>query len=214
MPLSSPYALCADCWSKVPVWEGLICETCGVPLPDGGRHCYLCRRIRRSFHTCRSAALYEGVMKTCLWLLKYQGKDFLAEPLGRFLAEKCSSFPEMSGVEGVLPVPLYFWRKRRRGYNQSELLATVFCRETSFPLMTGVLRRRKPTRTQTELGREERFANVENAFEVEKPENVRGKNLLLIDDVCTTGATLDACARALKTAGARRVGALTVARQI
>ena len=82
------------------------------------------------------------------------------------------------------------------------------------PVLEGALRRRKAGRSQTELKREERRENVKDAFEARRPEELRGKTILLVDDVCTTGATLEACARALKEAGARRIGALTVARQV
>jgi ComF family protein len=119
-------------------------------------------------------------------------------------------------VDGVLPVPLHFWRHTWRGYNQAELIAQIFCKKTGLPLMENVLARRRRTRPQTTLRREERVHNVTGAFKVEVNAvgaAVRGKRILLLDDVCTTGATLDACAQALKDAGAHSVSALTVARQ-
>jgi ComF family protein len=144
--------------------------------------------------------------------LKFGGRAELARPLGRLMADLWRGEPRLGPVDGVLPVPLHWVRERRRGYNQALLLAKDFGRRTETPLWDGVLRRKRSTKPQTELGRESRRANVEGAFEVKRPERVRGKSLLLVDDVCTTGATLEACARALKAAGARRVGALTAAR--
>lgn len=208
------FAVCDSCWDDIPRWDGLICEICGLPLPDGGSRCFHCRRYARAFRFCRSAALYEGVVRTCLKLLKYNGREFLAKPLGRLMAERFAEWPELQRIEGVVPVPLHFWRKHGRGYNQSELLAKSFCASTGISLAEGVLKRLRATRTQTELKREDRFLNVENAFAVRRADAVRGRSLLVVDDVCTTGATLEACARALKTAGARQVCALTVARQI
>jgi ComF family protein len=146
--------------------------------------------------------------------LKYAGKDYVAGPLGRLLAEKMRESPELRVSEGIVPVPLHFWRERKRGYNQSELLAVSLGNLTGLPVERRALKKIRPTRSQTELSREERIENVAGAFAVRRPETVRGRTLVLVDDVCTTGATLDACASALKEAGAKRVLALTVARQI
>jgi ComF family protein len=138
----------------------------------------------------------------------------VAGPLGRLLAEKMRESPELRVSEGIVPVPLHFWRERKRGYNQSELLAVSLGNLTGLPVERRALKKIRPTRSQTELSREERIENVAGAFAVRRPETVRGRTLVLVDDVCTTGATLDACASALKEAGAKRVLALTVARQI
>jgi ComF family protein len=117
-------------------------------------------------------------------------------------------------VDAVVPVPLHWIRRRGRGYDQALLLAKDFSRRVGVPVEEGVLRRRRATKPQTELGRDERRENVRDAFEARRPEAVKGRTILLVDDVCTTGATIEACARALKAAGAKRVGALTAARQV
>lgn len=212
VPAEGEFSLCDGCRAAVSRWEGFLCEVCGVPLPDGGARCHACRR-GRVFRLCRSAGLYEGVLKDCLWRLKYEGKESLAAPLGRLLAESWASVPGWARVDAVTYVPLSFWREHRRGFNQARLLAEAFARETTVPLLIGILRKTRATRSQTLLHREERLDNVSGAFEVRDGAAVRGKSILLIDDVCTTGATLDACAAVLKKTGARRVDALTVARQ-
>ncbi|MGQ0644370.1 MAG: ComF family protein [Elusimicrobiota bacterium] len=209
-----PGALCGGCRAAVPRRPGLACETCDVPLPDGGAHCYVCRAGRRKFRFCRSAGLYEGVLKACLIRLKYEGKDYLADTLGGILAETAAERPELGEADGVVCVPLHFWRRWRRGYNQAELLAESYCRRAGRRWLPDVLTRCRATPSQTDLRKEERFQNVEGAFAVRKPALVKGRRLLLVDDVCTTGATLEACAAALKAAGARSVDALTVARQV
>jgi competence protein ComFC len=214
VPAQDEFALCADCRAAVPRWEGLLCALCGAPLPDGGARCFACRTGPRGFQLCRSLGLYEGVLKTALRRLKYEGKDYLAAPLGALLAEDWAGRPDYTRVERVVPVPLHFWRRRARGYNQAELLARSFCGWTGLPLDAGALGRRRATKSQTDLDRDARRENVRDAFEVRRAEGVAGKNILLIDDVCTTGATLDACARALRRAGAKRVLAMTVARQV
>ena len=102
----------------------------------------------------------------------------------------------------VVAVPLHWFRERMRGYNQAAALAGAFAAKAGMPVLEGVLRRRRATRTQTELGRRERGENVRGAFEVRRPEAVKGKAILLVDDVCTTGATLEACVP-VSTSGGR-----------
>lgn len=214
VPAEAEFSLCGVCRAAVPRWDGLVCVICGVPLRDGGERCFVCRSTARGFQRCRSVGLYEGVLKTALKRLKYEGKDYLAAPLGAMLAEDWAGRPEFTRVDRVVPVPLHFWRQRGRGYNQAELLARAFSAWTGVPLAAKALKRRQMTRSQTDLDREARRENVRDAFRVRDYEEIIGKQILLIDDVCTTGATLDACARALRRAGAKRVLAMTVARQV
>lgn len=204
--------LCGHCRSAFPHWTGRACRICGTPLPDGGARCWACRHGRRAFGFCRSAGLYEGRLRQAILLLKYGGRDVLARPLGACLAETFRARPELKSVQLVVPVPLHFLKRHARGFNQAELLARFFAAESGLPLETRALARRRWTRAQAGLGREKRRANMENAFTVPRPDAVRGRRILLIDDVCTTGATLESCARALTQAGALRVHALTLAR--
>ncbi len=214
VPVPDSYPICRSCRLAIPKWPGLICQTCGIPLPDGGAHCYFCLSHKRRFQACRSAGIYEGPLKTCLLLLKYNGKESLAKPLGDMMADEWVHWPELHEADTVMSVPLHFWQKHRRTYNQSDLLAKAFCGKTNLPWIKNILFRKKMTRSQTRLKREDRFENMEGAFGLRDHEAVRGKTVLLIDDVCTTGATLDACAHTLRTGGARKVYAMTVARQV
>lgn len=214
VPAGYPWALCPGCVGRISAWKGQGCETCGLPLPDGGAHCYVCRHRKRSFRKARSAGIYDGVLKDALRQLKYRGRVSLAKPLGRFMADYWKDISIAESIDGVVAVPLHFWRMRRRGYNQAELLAQAFCRETRVPLVGKCLARKRITPSQTELDQEMRFANVAGAFAVINPELIKGKTILLIDDICTTGATLEACASALREGGAKAVFGLTVARQV
>jgi len=213
VPAASQDALCDSCYAGLPRWDGLICQCCGEPLPDGGARCFVCRRRRRAFRVCRSAGLFEGALRDLLLQLKYGGKDYLAGTLGRLLVDELARHRELFMADGVVPVPLHFWRRWRRGYNQAALLAHALSKKTGLPVIEGAVERRRPTRSQTNLKRERRVINVWGAFQVRDKTRVKGKSLLLVDDVCTTGATLEACARALRHAGAKSVSALTVARQ-
>lgn len=213
IPACSEHVVCDGCWQGIPRIVGLSCLVCGLPI-SGGFRCGDCRGGRRAFRFMRSAGLYEGPLKRMVRKLKYGGREDVARPLGRLLADLWESEPRLAPVDVVMSVPLHWRRERMRGYNQAALLAGAFGGKTGLPVLEGVLRRRRATRTQTELGKSQRGENVRDAFDACRPEDVAGLAVLLVDDVCTTGATLDACARALKKAGARRVGALTAARQV
>lgn len=204
--------LCPSCAAAFPRWTGRACRVCGAALPDGGARCRECRNRRRDFRFCRSFGLYAGALKRAALLFKYAGRDALARPLGECL-EAVARRPELRDADLLVPVPLHFIRRHARGYNQAELLARALSDRIGVPVVDA-LRRRRWTRPQAGLHREARRRNVAGVFEVRRAETVpvKGRRALLIDDVCTTGATLEACARALREAGARRVDALTLAR--
>lgn len=214
IPAPADHGICDDCWNALPRWTGLSCAVCGLALPDGGARCRDCRRRRRGFRFLRSAGLYEGALQRLVLKFKFGGREDLARPLGRMLSDFWADEGRLGPVDGVVPVPLHWVRQRARGYDQALLLARVFGHGTGVAVWEGVLRRRRATKPQTELGRDARQENVRDAFDVKRRDAVRGKRILLVDDVCTTGATLESCARALRAAGARHVGALTVARQV
>lgn len=204
-------ALCAECAASFPRWAGPSCRVCGAPLPDGGARCWECRRGRRAFRFCRHAGLYGGALRRAILLLKYAGREALADPLGHWMA-LAAARPELRGVEALVPVPLHFVRRHARGYNQAERLAEALSKRTGVPVVNA-LRRRRWTRAQAGLRRHARRRNVEGVFEATAlADGLHGRHALMIDDVCTTGATLEACARALRLAGVRRVDALTLAR--
>lgn len=192
--------------------------------------CFECRGNRRenalSFDALRSPHAFDGALRSAIHRFKYEGKAALAAPLTAllegFLQPSLHGLdmsthvpPAMGRPDVIVPVPLHFWRRHRRGYNQSELLARELGRRLNIPVRN-VLRRARHTSPQVGLSARERADNVRDAFLPR--ENRSGEpvanTVLLIDDVCTTGATLHECARALKQAGAARVFALTLARQI
>ena len=157
---------------------------------------------------------YEGVLRTAIHHFKYRDRPQLDVPLGGLLA----AFARANGAalnglrfDALIPVPMHSVRKRLRGYNQSERLTRVLASELGLPLVTEALVRTRATRAQVGLTGEARRGNVRGAFTVRRPEAVRGKTLLLIDDVVTTGSSLHECALVLKAAGAQAVYALTLA---
>lgn len=155
-----------------------------------------------------SYALHEGRLRDLIHLFKYGGMRPLARPLGAWLA---NAYPCLEQFDALVPMPLHWWKQMQRGFNQSDLLARELSRRVGVPVLNAARRRRR-TAVQARLTPAQRRENVRGAFDVPSPERVRGLSLLLVDDVMTTGSTVNACAKALKQAGAARVCVLTVAR--
>lgn len=197
---------CAACRSQVEMIPLPICLRCGHHLP-AGQSCGFCHTFR--IDAIRSVAYFDGALREAIHQLKYGGACVLADPLGQMLAEYVRQNPMAADL--AVAVPLHPQRLRERGYNQSQLLAGYLAHQLHIPSSSSVLQRVRHTRSQVGLDGQERQANVAEAFAAEA-DQVRGRNILLIDDVCTTGATLEACNAALKAAGARAVWALTLAR--
>jgi competence protein ComFC len=197
-----------------PLAAEFFCVSCrtpflnAFPLDSEGR-CALCRAGWRGFDAAYCFGSYEGTLRELIHLYKYGRVETLWRPLAGFLA---SALPIEERFDAVTPVPLH-WKKRwQRGFNQSELLARAIARGRGIPLV-GALRRTRVTLTQAGLSNTERRRNVASAFGCRKAANaLRGKRVLLIDDVMTTGSTAAACARVLKQAGAAGVVLAAVAR--
>lgn len=194
-----------------------FCRTCGDPLPSWRvisaalERCPRCRRAPGLVDAARSAGLYEGSLRGIVHAFKYEGRRGLAAPLARMMRTAGASV--LDEADFTVPVPLHLWRRFRRGFNQSDDLA----RRLDVPVLHALMRVR-PTPPQTGLTAAGRRRNVRDAFTLSRflPRRARqrleGRIVVLVDDVRTTGATLDACAAVLKAAGVREVRALTVAR--
>jgi ComF family protein len=177
------------------------------PLNEEGQ-CPLCVAGINKFDAAYTYGAFEGTLRELLHLLKYGGVTPLAPRLGALMSRAA---PRDIEFDAVVPMPLHWWRRWRRGFNQAELLAREVARRLGLPVEKPVKRRRL-TGTQTGLTAAARRRNVSGAFRVSDPSKVRGRRLLLIDDVFTTGATVNACAGAIKAAGAAYVAVLTLAR--
>lgn len=215
--------ICRDCANAIEPWEGPSCAVCGLPFASGlitsGSLCALCRRNAYSFEVARSYGIYTHPLRDLILHLKFRRRERWGYQLGRYLALLAPTLEIVNHSPLIVPVPLHRSRKRERGYNQAELLAQGLRLElkksmgSSAPrLATRVLTRRRPTPPQSGLRPDARRENVRGVFRVERPERIRGRSVLLVDDVMTTGATVSACAAALKQAGAQEVAVLTLAR--
>lgn len=202
---------CAVCQAQVQPVPQPVCIRCGRPVVAAGR-CPECSAGQFHVSAIRSAGVYADPLSQAIHRFKYEGRPELHEPLGVLLTGYWLG--RSATVDLVAPVPLHENRLRERGFNQSELLAAVLCRQARLPLLRpGVLCRQRDTQHQMLLGPAERRANVQDAFAWTGP-SLDGCKVLLIDDVATTGSTLEACAQALLAGGAGKVWALTVARAL
>jgi len=177
------------------------------PLDEAGR-CALCRLGLRGFDAVYSYGSYEGTLRELVHLFKYGGVRPLSRTFGRFLAQ---ALPRETSFDVIVPMPLHWFKKWQRGFNQSDLLAREIGKKWRVPVRT-VVRRRKATRAQAGLTNAKRRANMSGAFKIPRGRSLAGMRVLLVDDVVTTGATASACARVLKRAGAAHVALLALAR--
>ena len=192
--------------------ESPFCARCGRELasePSASGLCARCRSTPFQVERIRSAVYSEGALREAIHAFKYDGVTALAAPLASLMVEYWSKQP--TSVDVVVPVPLHERRLRRRGFNQAALLARELAKQVQLPLDEGSLVRHRSTAAQVDLDADERRENVRDAFRC-IGDSVAGKDVLLIDDVCTTGSTLEACATALREGGAKSVQALTLAR--
>jgi ComF family protein len=209
--------LCEECLRSLPSVPNLGCPRCGLSYAAGvaGGLCGPCRnRRRRRFRKARAAGPYEDGLKECLLQLKFGGRERLASTLGRLAFERSIGCGQLAVPDAVVPIPLHRRRRRERGYNQAELLAQTVARLAGVPLRKGILVKTKDRPPQAELSAESRWRNAAGAYGAHIPLSLRGKDLLLVDDVFTTGATVEACTRALLRSGAGAVDVLTVARVV
>jgi ComF family protein len=203
-------AICATCQASIALLSPPLCRRCGYPVA-ASRVCAGCPELR-ALDMVRALGPYEGVLRDVLHALKYSGRRSTAPLLAQLLGAR---YPEvLHGAHAIVPVPLHPWRAWTRGFNQATLIAV----HLGVPVRR-LLRRRRRTSPQFGLSAGERRENVARAFTLSGrallwPSLVRAAVLVLVDDVCTTGATLDACAEVLKAHGAREVRALVVARVI
>lgn len=206
------HVLCPTCFAGIPPLESPLCQHCGKEVKPGGV-CQDCSYRPVKLSGLRGVSSYQGTLRTCIHALKYEGNTRLAEPLGLLLAQAFLDYSMQADY--MLPVPLHTERQKERGYNHAALLAQVCSKRTGIPLDDTLLVRHRSTQSQVGLAVQERRQNVDGAFMGRSQgatKAVAGRRIVIIDDVCTTGATLEACAAPLFAMGAREVWGLVLAR--
>ncbi|OGS20010.1 MAG: hypothetical protein A2252_01815 [Elusimicrobia bacterium RIFOXYA2_FULL_39_19] len=208
--------LCENCFRKIEFVESLFCQKCGISLKSGGAHCYHCLHPEKGgkiyYEYLRGVCVFDGVIKDMVHQFKYARKEYLSKTFSNLMISYLQNNAELLSADIVIPVPLYWYRKFRRGYNQSALLAKQVAQYYRKPLAENVIYRKKFTKPQVGLSRAGRLSNIYNAFSIKNPEAVNKKTILVIDDVCTTGETINQCAKVLRENGAKKVYGLTLAR--
>jgi ComF family protein len=215
-PLEEPgeRIVCGACLARLAAYEGPVCARCGRVVQDAGEahDCARCLADPPPFTRHRSCGLYGGTLKDVILLFKYRRYAPLGRPLARFMDVSLGSDRGVwEGAEALVPVPLHPSRRRDRGFNQARILARDLGRRRGLRLLEGALIKVRNAPPQAGLRAADRERNVVRAYAVRRPDRVRGRTLVLVDDVTTTGATLRECARVLKAAGAKEVRAVTLA---
>jgi ComF family protein len=191
-----------------------VCPVCGRFLDSAGEDhlCGRCLESRPAFSLHRSCGAYAGTLKDVVLLFKYRRCAPLGGPLARFAEAALASEPRLwEGADFLVPVPLHRARRRDRGFNQSRLLARGLAKARGTRVLDGALVKSRNAPPQAGLRAADRERNVVGAYGVRRPDRVKGRTLVLVDDVTTTGATLRECARVLMDAGAKEVRAITLA---
>ena len=201
LPFSSEKNICDRCLKNIPKLEGLICNKCSLPLPDGGATCSDCKSNKDIyFEILKSPYTYSVQMKKLIKKLKYSRRDFLSQDLAVELAKFIIKENIDKNIDVVVPVPMHWFKKWKRGYNQAELLAKGVAQIINKPMYNALIRT-KYTKPQFNLKKQERQKNLERMFDLNKKyvDVIRNKRILLIDDIATTCSTTNQCAKVLKT---------------
>jgi ComF family protein len=206
---------CPDCNEKIKFITGNLCPVCGTIFPDSPAKSHLCGNCleNKTYFSCaRAVVSYETIILHAIHQFKYGNNISVGALLASFMAN--FSFPDVdfTGYSLIIPVPLHIKRLRQRGFNQSLVLARALAKKKQISVNFSLLKRHKFTETQTGLNKAERNKNIKGAFEVSDKKKIAGKNVILVDDVYTTGATINECAKILTKAGAQKVTVLTLAR--
>jgi ComF family protein len=221
---ASRLPVCADCLASIHEIEGSLCSVCGERVPASAAtfdpRCGVCRRVEWPFDRAVAYGSYDGNLRELLHLLKYERVRTAAPVLGGMLTAAIRRLGAdiLTRPLIVIPVPLYAGKRRERGFNQAHTLAEIALRsfgpKSRTELRPELLRRVRATQSQIGLTRHQRRENLRGAFAVTEPDEIRGRYVLLVDDVMTTGTTAAECARVLRRAGAATVWVATVARTL
>ncbi len=199
--------ICSDCWQAILPYKGPACRRCGVPLvSDAASTCGECLKDEPAFKSAGSFGLHEGALKKAINLFKYHRIKRLSKPLSEIILQA-----KLPMVDVIIPVSLHKKRLRQREFNQSALLAKHIAESLEIPMLVDCLIRNRNTMPQVGLSAKDRKKNIKKAFEIRNKELIEEKNIMLVDDVFTTGATVSECSSVFKKAGVENIYVITLA---
>lgn len=210
---------CAGCGSDILAHDQLLCLQCIDRLPHTHFHRFAGNPIEKIFWgrlpiACATSFLYftkSSILQRLVHQFKYNGKQEIGQYIGRRMGEELQETGRFKDIDALVPLPLFASRERKRGYNQSGVLCDGIAEVLQLPVLKNIITRKSATETQTHKSRTQRWANIEGRFELLQPEAIQNKHILLVDDVITTGATLEACGQALMAAGNTQLSIFTMA---
>ena len=212
--------VCLNCHTPRISGEEILCTKCLINLPKTRDYGYPDQEVLDKFVSCQKVNIAysfltfskKGMVQKLLHHLKYEGNQAIGVSLGNWFGKELTEQTDIAGHDVIIPVPLHKSKLRTRGYNQSDCLAQGLSESLKIDWDPDAIRRVKKTLTQTKMGKVERWQNVSNIFQVINSEKILDKQVLVVDDVITTGATLNACVRAIEGAGASSIGVLVLAK--
>lgn len=204
--------LCEICYNNIGFNYPPFCKICGRPGMHGGSICENCRIKKYHFDASYSVCIYEGVIRECIHNFKYNAKLRLELLFKDLMIEFAERYIDMSRYDWLIHVPLHRVKQKERTFNQSAILTIYLSKRFKTPILRNNLVRTRMGRPQIMLPKNKRIEEIKGSFKIKNPESVKDKSLLLIDDVFTTGATVDECSKILKEAGANLVEVFTLAR--
>lgn len=197
--------ICDDCAPEIKLMREPVCKKCGKSITDERREfCIDCGRKKHSYRQGKAVFVYEGKIKNSMYRFKYANKREYAEFYAEQAAFLYEDWVREKQIEVIVPVPMYFWKKRRRGYNQAEVFAKHLGRKLNVPVDKKLVKRIRNTVPQKELNDVQRKSNLKNAFQLAS-DIVEYKQVLLADDIYTTGSTIDEIAGVLSGAGVKNI---------
>lgn len=206
------YSVCFRCYNALPFIPDHCCSKCAIPLRmiEDGPTCEVCKDSKYYFNRALSVVKYEKDIKDLIYKFKYSNHTYLARTMGAMMADKLRQ--EGIKIDIIIPIPLYKGKEKERGFNQARLLGKYIGRDLNVPLNIDTLLRIKNTKVMHNLSKSQRQENVRDAFKVVENGVIVNKDILLVDDIFTTGATVNICSKLLMEAGAKSVTVLTFAK--
>lgn len=206
--------ICVSCRKELQTITPPFCQTCGRGIPEGLKTCADCKHETFHFERAYACFEYKGKVKILLHTYKFKKRSHLKKVLGDTLSSFANKYVPLQNFDLIVPVPLNRSTLLKRGFNQSELLGKNLSNHSRIRFNSKVLKKTKPAHPQSLLTKLERKKNIQNAFLARPSKKIQNKNILLVDDILTTGQTASECARVLKKAGASRVSVLALARGV